>query len=192
MPATSVTLSDTIAQLTQGQTMQLTATVLPDSATVRTVTWSSSDEAVATVDAAGLVSAMAAGTATITATTNDGTGLTASCTVTVTPPAVQPDAIELSEKAFTLQLAQSRQVSVTTEGAGAVTWSSSDPSVASVDADGVVTAHSHGIAIITATTAGGATMWCAVFSHLTGDINQSGTVDVTDVNDVINIVLGKQ
>jgi len=192
VPATSVSLSDTIAQLTPGQTMQLTATVLPDSATVRTVTWSSSDEAVATVDAAGLVNALAAGTATITATTNDGTGLTASCTVTVTPPAVQPDAIELSEKAFTLQLTQSRQVSVTTEGAGAVTWSSSDPSVASVDADGVVTAHSHGIAIITATTAGGATMWCAVFSHLTGDINQSGTVDVTDVNAVINIVLGKQ
>ena len=81
--ATSVTLNETAAELTAGETLQLTATVLPENATDRTVTWTSSDPAVATVDATGLVTAVAAGTATITATTSDGSALAATCQVTV-------------------------------------------------------------------------------------------------------------
>jgi len=189
--ATAITLSQTTVEVTAGETLQLTATVLPENATDRTVTWTSSDPAVATVDATGLVTAVAAGTATITATTNDGTGLTATCAVTVSQPAVQPAGIELSEKAFRLQLNQSHQVSVTTEGVGDVIWSSSDTNIASVDANGVVTAHKNGIAIITATAANGASMWCSVYSSLRGDIDESNNVDSQDVNTVINIVLGK-
>ena len=62
---------------------RLTATVLPSDADNRSVTWASSDEDVATVDAGGIVTAISAGTATVTATTNDGTNLSASCIVTV-------------------------------------------------------------------------------------------------------------
>ncbi len=63
---------------------QLVATVSPDNATNKAVTWESSDTAVATVDASGKVTAVGAGTATITATAADGSGVSASCKVTVT------------------------------------------------------------------------------------------------------------
>ena len=82
--ATGVTLNQTILTLTgAGQTSTLTATVTPSNATNKSVTWSSSDESVATVSSEGVVTAVANGTATITATTADGTNLSASCEVTV-------------------------------------------------------------------------------------------------------------
>jgi hypothetical protein len=80
---TGVTVTpDTIA-LEAGANGSLTATVSPANATNKTVTWTSSAEAIATVNASGVVSAVAAGTATITAKTVDG-GFTDSTTVTVT------------------------------------------------------------------------------------------------------------
>lgn len=80
---TNITLNPTQATLTSvGSTTQLTATVAPDNATNKNVTWKSSDTGVATVDANGLVTAVANGTATITATTEEG-GLTATATITV-------------------------------------------------------------------------------------------------------------
>lgn len=82
-------------------------------------------------------------------------------------------------------------MSVTTEGVETVTWSSSDAVVASVDANGLVMAHTNGIAIITATAANGASMWCGVVCYLRGDIDESNNVDSQDVNTVINNVLGK-
>ena len=88
---TGVTLSQTEAAMTVGgETLTLTATVAPDNATDKTVTWATSDAAVATV-ADGVVTAVGAGTATITATATNGTDdtsddKTATCTVTVTDP----------------------------------------------------------------------------------------------------------
>ena len=80
---TEVTLNPAQATLTSvGSTMQLTATVAPENTTNKNVTWKSSDTSVATVDANGLVTAVANGTATITATTEEG-GLTATATITV-------------------------------------------------------------------------------------------------------------
>ena len=81
---TGVSLSTTSATIVQGATVQLIATVLPDEATNQTVTWSSSTPSVALVDSNGKVTAVSAGTATITVTTHDG-GYTATCTVTVNP-----------------------------------------------------------------------------------------------------------
>lgn len=89
--ATSVTLDKESAQLTQGETLQLTATVLPQDVTDATVTWTSSNLSVATIDATGLVTAVAPGNATITATTADGTHLTATCQVTVVKPTLRGD-----------------------------------------------------------------------------------------------------
>lgn len=85
VPVTGVTLNQTELPLGVGSSSTLTATVAPDNATNKAVTWSTSDEAVATV-ADGVVTAVAEGTATITATTVDG-GFTASCAVTVTAAA---------------------------------------------------------------------------------------------------------
>ena len=78
---TGVTVSPTTLALKTGTTGTLTATVTPGTAAVTSVSWSSSDEAVATVDK-GVVTAVAEGTATITVKTDDG-GFTATCEVTV-------------------------------------------------------------------------------------------------------------
>ena len=81
VPVTGVTLNKTSTSLYVGDTETLTATVAPDNATNKNVTWSTSDANVATVEN-GVVTAVSAGTATITVTTEDG-AKTATCTVTV-------------------------------------------------------------------------------------------------------------
>ena len=83
---TSITLPATASMTVGGETLTLTPTVLPDNATDKGVTWTTSDASVATVDADGVVTAVAVGTATITATAKDGSGVTGTCTVNVTPP----------------------------------------------------------------------------------------------------------
>lgn len=84
IPATGISLDNATLNLTAaGQTATLTATVTPEDATDKTVTWTSSNTAVATVNNNGLVTAVGDGTTTITATTNDGTNLTATCEVTI-------------------------------------------------------------------------------------------------------------
>ncbi len=81
---TSVTLDENELTIEKGFTEQLTATVAPDDADNPGLTWTSDNEEVATVDENGLVTAVGEGTATITATANDGSGVAASCVVTVT------------------------------------------------------------------------------------------------------------
>ena len=82
--ATSITLNQSALSFTAAnQTATLVATVTPSTAANKNVTWTSSNTNVVTVDNNGLVTAVAAGSATITATTNDGTNLSASCEVTV-------------------------------------------------------------------------------------------------------------
>lgn len=86
--ASSVTLSKTALTLEAGKTGKLSATVLPTTATDKSVTWSSNNEAVATVSTNGTVTAHKAGTAVITARTANGKS--ASCTVTVTGGSTEP------------------------------------------------------------------------------------------------------
>ena len=80
IPVSGITLDRTVLELAEGESADLTATVAPEDATDKTVTWSSSNEAVATVSADGLVKAVAGGEATITAAAGD---CTATCKVTV-------------------------------------------------------------------------------------------------------------
>ena len=80
---TGVSLNKNSTSIQAGSSETLTATVVPNNATNQNVTWTSSDESVATVSNSGLVSGIAEGSATITVRTSDG-GYTASCTVTVT------------------------------------------------------------------------------------------------------------
>ena len=81
---TSVTLNKTTAELEVGKTLTLTATVAPSNATNKTLEWSSSNKSIATVDGNGKVTAVAAGKATITAKSKDGSNKSATCVVTVT------------------------------------------------------------------------------------------------------------
>ena len=80
---TGITLDKTALEITVGETATLTASVTPETATDKTVTWSSANESIATVDENGKVTAVAAGTVKITATAKDGSGVKGECEVTV-------------------------------------------------------------------------------------------------------------
>jgi uncharacterized protein YjdB len=174
-PATGVTLDHTTAELTVGQTLTLTATVAPDDASNKTVTWTSSAPAVASVSNAGVVTALSVSGAAvdITATTVDG-GFTAVCTVSTKAAgssAVPVTGVTLNRTAAELTVGQALALTATVAPANAtnktVTWTSSVPAVASVNSAGVVTALSvSGAAVdITATTVdGGFTAVCTVLT----------------------------
>ncbi len=186
--ATSLTLNETAAEVTAGETLQLTATVLPENATDRTVTWTSSDPAVANVDATGLVTAVAAGTATITATTNDGSALTAICEVTVNPAAILATSVSLDQSNVSLTEGMALQLTATVLPDDAtdksVTWSSNNEAVATVDATGLVTAVAAGTATITATTSDGSALaaTCAVTVNPAAILATSVSLDQSNVS----------
>ena len=172
---TGVTLNKTSTTITVGNTEQLTATVAPSNATNKNVTWSSLQPQFATVDEAGIVTAIATGTATIRVTTADG-GRTANCTVTV--PTVTPTSVSLNHKTLTLTVgATDTSLVATVLPANAanknVSWSSSSNAVATVNSSGAVTAVSAGSVTITVTT--------TVGSHTDTCIVTVGSVAVTGV-----------
>ncbi len=162
---TGVKLNKNTTTIKVGGTETLTATVEPANATNKAVTWSSDNISVATVDANGLVTAVAEGSATITVTTEDGSK-TASCTVTVTTATVPVTGVTLDPTSLTLDVNQTAPLTATITPSDAtnqnVTWTSDNPSVATVSG-GVVTAVAPGEATITATTAdGGFAATCTV------------------------------
>ena len=153
-PAESITISRETATLKVGETVELTANVLPEDATDKTVSWTSNDEAVATVDAEGKVTAVALGEATITAKCGE---VSTYCTVTVV--ATPAESITISQETATLKVGETVELTATVMPEDAtdktITWASSDEAVATVDAEGKVTAVALGEAEITATAADG-------------------------------------
>ena len=139
-------------------TAKLNATVKPDDATTKTVTWKSDNEGVAIVDNNGNVTAKAAGTATITATVD---GKSASCKVTVNgqTTTVPVQSVGLNTNKVELSVGEENKLvaTVTPEAATnkEVTWSSNNPEVATVDQNGKVVAQKPGNATITVTTKDG-------------------------------------
>ena len=158
--STSIALNQTTATLKATETLTLVATVLPKNATDKSVSWKSSNEAVATVDANGLVTAIGVGETIITATTTDGSNLSVSCTVTVVPTLAESIALDKTEISLeateTATLVATVLPNLTTDKS--VEWSSSDESVAVVDKNGVVTAIAVGEATITATITDGSNL----------------------------------
>ena len=156
---TGVTLNKSALTLIEGASETLTATVAPANATNQKVTWKSSNAAVATVDATGKVTAVKAGEATITVTTEDG-AKTATCKVTVKAATVAVTGVTLNKSALSLIAGASETLTATVAPANAtnkkVTWKSSNAAVATVDAAGKVTAVKAGEATITVTTEDGA------------------------------------
>lgn len=144
---TSVTLNKSTLALKKGQSETLSATVKPDDATDKTITWNSSAADVASVDASGKVTALRSGEALITAKAGE---ISAVCIVTVTVPV---ESVALDRTNVTLEEGQSTTLTVTISPNDAdektVTWSSSDISVATVSG-GIVTAIKEGETTITA------------------------------------------
>ena len=155
---TSVTLDKTDLTLDVNDTEKLTATVNPNDATNKTVTWKSDKPEIVEVDSNGNVTAKAAGTATITATAD---GKSASCKVTVNgqPATVPVQSVGLNTNKVELSVGEENKLvaTVTPEAATnkEVTWASSTPEVATVDQDGKVVAQKPGNATITVTTKDG-------------------------------------
>jgi trimeric autotransporter adhesin len=158
VPVASVTLSPASVSVRTSKTATLTATVkdsLGNIVTNRPITWSSSNNAIATVNA-GLVTGVAVGTATITATSEGKSG-----TATVNVTAIPVASVVVSPATKSMLVTQTFPLTVTvTDSAGTVvtdrvvTWASGNTAAATVSALGVVTAVGPGTATITATSEG--------------------------------------
>lgn len=154
---TGVSLNKNTLSLDKGTSETLTATVAPSNATNKNVTWTSNNTTVATVDN-GVVTAKAAGTATITVKTEDG-NKTASCTVTVAEASViSVTSVTLNKNTLSLEKGSSETLTATVMPSNAtnknVTWTSNNTDVATVN-NGVVTAVAAGTATITVKTEDG-------------------------------------
>lgn len=163
---TGVSLNKAATTLAVNQTETLTATVAPNNATNKSVTWTSSNTNIATVSTAGVVTAKAAGTATVTVKTADG-GKTASCVVTVSTAVIAVTGVTLNKTATTLAIGKTETLTASVAPTNAtnksVTWSSNNANIASVSNTGVVTGKVAGTAVITVRTAdGGKTATCTV------------------------------
>ena len=160
-PVTGVTLDDTKVDMVVGETKKLTFTLIPTTATNKEVTWSSSDTSVCSVSSTGTVTAISAGNAIITITTNDGK-FTKTCTITVGQFAT---ALTLDKKKLTLNVNENYTFKVTTtpiKSTDTLTWESSNTAVATVSKSGKVTAVAEGSAIIIVKTGRGITAYCDV------------------------------
>lgn len=164
---TSIVLSRNSANIKIDDTITVTATVLPANATNKGISWSSSNNSIATVSN-GRITGIAEGTAVITATTRDG-NKTASITITVTKggsTVVPVTGISITNCPGSLEVGKNATLNyaITPENATNknVSWSSDDASIVSVN-NGVVQAHKEGTATITVTTAdGGKTARCEI------------------------------
>ena len=154
---TGITLSKSSVSLTVGDTTKITASVKPTNATDKSVTWSSSDTKVATVDKNGNISAKAAGTATITAKSSNGKSATLKVSVTAKsdtkPQDIPVTELNLSTNKVEVEVGATVTVtaSVNSDATNkSVSWKSDNENVASVT-NGVIKGVSAGTATITVT-----------------------------------------
>ncbi len=163
VPVSSVTVSPTEATIPVGETRAIVATITPEDAANKDVTWTSSDTNIATVSNDGEVTAKAVGTATITVTTADG-NKTATTAITVVEPAPEEEEVSVTGISLTPNLTSIEidetvviAAAITPENATnqKITWTSSDESIATVSAVGEVKGLKKGTVTITATTEDG-------------------------------------
>ncbi|HKE63355.1 MAG TPA: Ig-like domain-containing protein, partial [Micromonosporaceae bacterium] len=160
----SVRLTPATVSLQVGATSQLSAVTLDDAGNTlsgRSVTWASADSTKATVSQTGLVSGIAAGTVSVTATSEGVTGQAAITVLSSTTPPNAVASIRVTPATLSLIVGSTSQLSVATlDAAGnplsgrSVAWSSSDPTKVSVSQTGFVSANAAGTASVTATSEG--------------------------------------
>ena len=150
VPVKSSVLSRTSASLKATETVTLTATVTPANASDKSVLWSSKNNEIATVDDNGVITAQSIGETVISATSVSNPEVTADCHITVVPTPVTE--INLNQTSVYIQVGATFQFEATilpeTATNKNLRWSSGNLEVASIDANGVVTAHAIGTTTI--------------------------------------------
>ncbi len=163
-PVAAISLNLGDATIARKEKVKLIASFDPVTASSKKVNWTSRNPNVASVSSSGVVTGKAGGTAVITCTAKDGSGASASCTVTVTP--IFPAGVKISKTALTIKTGKTASLKATvlpkTTDFKTVTWTSSGSAVATVDAKGRVKGIAPGSAVITATTSNGLTVYCTV------------------------------
>ena len=178
---------DGLDQVTEGHTIMLTATVTPANATNKVVSWSSSDESIATINSDGLLTAVAPGTVTITATTTDGSNKHAIKTITVKRNIVLVNSVQirgLNEVSVNGTLNLSVEVGPSNATNKTVSWTSSNDRIATVDENGVVVGKKAGTVTISATATDGSNLKDSIIITVI-DINKEegqGTTKPIDSN----------
>lgn len=152
-PVTGLTLESQAISIKKGSTQYLKDTIKPENATDKSLVWTSSDESIVTVDQDGKITGVESGQAIITVKTLDGSEIVAEAVVTVLEPVT---GISLSARSRTVEVGSKYTIQplITPSNADnkTVTYTSSDPSVASVDANGVVTGVKGGTVLIVVKT----------------------------------------
>ena len=177
--AESLSLSTSYSEMTVGETLQLSASVLPYNTTNKNIQWSSTNSEIATVSESGLVSAIKDGNVQIIASTTDGSNLSAICEISVNNEFISVSQIAINPSSVQLEVGESlgleAQITPTDATNKKVNWSSTNSSVISVNADGLITANGCGTATIIASTQDGTNLsaTCAVV-----------VVDGAGVNDI--------
>lgn len=182
---TGISLDKSTATMEAGESLQLTATVLPADADNRAVNWKSSNTTIATVSDNGLIKAIARGSATITATTASGM-FAAECAITVTrtevpepePQPVPVTSVSLDQTVVALNVKEAITLTATVLPANAdntsIRWASSNEEIARVER-GVVTAVAPGTAVISVVTED-------------GNLKAECTVTVKDIHTAIETI----
>lgn len=158
----TIDISSTEETLRPNATLQLTANVAPANVTNKALSWTSNNSAVATVTTSGLVTAKDEGSAIITCTANDGSGMKAQCSIVVTK--VHATSISLSSS-LTLTEGESKSLSYTitpSNAEDAITWKSDNPGIASVSNSGLVSAIAAGTTNVRVSTSNGLSASCKV------------------------------
>ena len=192
---TGINVNDKEIELLEGESTVLDATVIPENASDKNISWSSQDDAVAIVDSSGLVVAVSEGTALITATTING-GFSDTSLVTVRKPVVAVSGIGLNLEAADIFVGETLTLTATIEPSNAsnqtLFWSSNNPEVAQVDLSGLVMANSEGEAIITVMTEDGG-YEASLQLNVLNNIQQSIAVQAIALNpSLISIATGQK
>ena len=140
-PVTRIDIEPDTVRLLVGDSAKVTAVITPDDATVKDVTWTSSNEAIATVDESGEIFALSTGKCKVTATSKDGNNITGTCWVYVTP-VINISSLRINSKEIYMLTGRARQLSVIVRpvnNTDSYEWYSTDTGIVQVDQNGVIT-----------------------------------------------------
>ena len=181
---TGISLDKSSLTLTVGSTGTFTATVTPINASDKSITWSSSDRSVATVDSSGKVKAIKAGTSKITATASNGMKAEATVTVQSGGGGGNQPTITLNKSTENICVGCKVTLVATTNPSNlTVTWTSMDPTVATVTSTGIVTGKKVGSTTIVASAGGKEARFVAVVK---ADAAESVSLDKTSATIEVN------